>query len=64
MNENIKVTRATIYLWTRRGQFPLPRHVGGRMFWVASEIDDWERMMPTRVFRKQPGATEIRRARR
>jgi prophage regulatory protein len=35
------LSKSTIYRRMKRGQFPKSRRVGGRVFWVAEEVDDW-----------------------
>jgi predicted DNA-binding transcriptional regulator AlpA len=52
--ERVPASRPTIWTWVRRGQFPAPRQVGGRSFWVESEIDAWRRLMPERQYKRWP----------
>ena len=37
----IPVTRQTIENWERAGAFPKRIRIGGRVFWLLSEVDDW-----------------------
>ena len=37
----IPVTRQTIENWERAGEFPKRIRIGGRVFWLLSEVDDW-----------------------
>jgi len=45
------VNRTTIYRWSRSGRMPSPRQVGGRCFFLRSEIQAWLASLP-----KVPGA--------
>ena len=35
------MTRQTIENWERAGEFPKRIRIGGRVFWLLSEVDDW-----------------------
>lgn len=35
----VPVTRAALYAFINRGEFPKPLHVGRRIFWDARDID-------------------------
>ena len=37
----VPVTRQTIENWERAGEFPKRIRIGGRVFWLLSEVDDW-----------------------
>ena len=37
----IPVTRQTIENWEKAGEFPKRIRIGGRVFWLLSEVDDW-----------------------
>lgn len=38
----VGVSRATIWRWSRTGQFPAPRQVGpNRVKWLKSEVSQW-----------------------
>ena len=41
------VSRATIWRWERRGDFPARRRLGpGVVGWLESELDEWARSRP------------------
>ena len=43
------VSRASVYGWMRKGEFPRGRAVGGRATrWLESEILEWMRSKPVR----------------
>jgi excisionase family DNA binding protein len=35
------VARSTIYEWMQSGKIPSPVHIGRRIFWRLSEINEW-----------------------
>ena len=37
----VPVSRQTIYNWEKAGLFPKRIAIGGRAFWLLSEIDPW-----------------------
>ena len=45
--DRVGVTYPTIWTWMREGRFPRSREVGGKTFWIASEIDAWIKALPT-----------------
>lgn len=46
--EKIKMARSTLWLLERKGQFPLRRVHGGRVYWLESEVDAWLESLPTK----------------
>jgi predicted DNA-binding transcriptional regulator AlpA len=54
----------TIWAWMRDGKFPRSREVGGKTFWLASEIEQWIIDRPVRRLKgdppdaKSPGTTK------
>jgi predicted DNA-binding transcriptional regulator AlpA len=52
--ELLGVSYVCIWQWMRAGKFPLGRSIGGygphgRVFWIASEIEDWIQSRPKRI---------------
>jgi predicted DNA-binding transcriptional regulator AlpA len=45
-----RVTFVTIWTWVQQGKFPAPVEVGGRSMWIASEVYEWVRNRPRRVY--------------
>jgi prophage regulatory protein len=42
LQAKFKVSRATIYRWTKEGNFPAAIHLGANMVrWKASDIETW-----------------------
>lgn len=42
--KRLGVSRASIYAWIARGEFPAPVKLGPRLSaWSLAEIEDWER---------------------
>ena len=39
--EKVPVTRQTIYNWEKAGDFPKRITIGGRIFWLLSEVNAW-----------------------
>ena len=37
----VGVSRASIDRWEKAGKFPPKFHIGTRIFWMESEIDNW-----------------------
>lgn len=50
----IGVTKASIYLWTRDGEFPQGLKVGKKTFWRQSEVARWMASRPPLVQRPLP----------
>jgi prophage regulatory protein len=41
------LSKSTIYLKMRRGEFPLPKRLGPRSVgWIAAEVDAWLERLP------------------
>ncbi len=45
VSERLKVCRASIYLWLKKG-FPQPLKLGRTSRWSASELDEWLKTRP------------------
>ena len=41
VRRKVPVTRQTIENWEKAGEFPKRIRIGGRVFWLLSEVDDW-----------------------
>lgn len=41
--------RTTLWRKSRAGEFPTPRKMGGVVYWLESEIDEWLRSQPLAV---------------
>lgn len=39
--KKVPVTRQTLYNWEKAGIFPKRITIGGRTFWLLSEVDPW-----------------------
>ena len=37
-----KVSRTTLWRWTKDGRFPEPRYFFGQKRWSIEELEDWE----------------------
>ncbi len=40
----LEVCTTTIYAWLNKGIVPRPTRLGGRIFWYADSIDEWEEL--------------------
>jgi prophage regulatory protein len=51
------LSKSTIYVKMRRGEFPRPKKLGPRSVgWIAEEVDDWLERLP-RTGKASNGAT-------
>jgi prophage regulatory protein len=46
--DRVGVSYPTIWIWMREGKFPRSRSLGGKTFWLASDIDNWIANLPMR----------------
>jgi predicted DNA-binding transcriptional regulator AlpA len=47
----VGLTFPSIWAKMRRGEFPLPRDLGGRPGWLDSEVSKWIRSQPVRHYK-------------
>lgn len=41
LTEFLNISRATIYRWVKRKQFPAPTKLGGISVWSRKDIEEW-----------------------
>lgn len=41
VENKLDVSRSTLIRMYLRGQFPAPKKIGGKNFWLESEVDGW-----------------------
>jgi excisionase family DNA binding protein len=39
--KQLGVHRTTLERWVKEGEFPAPTRIGGRLYWLRSEVQDW-----------------------
>jgi predicted DNA-binding transcriptional regulator AlpA len=52
--ERVLVSYPTIWAWMRAGRFPRSREVGGRVCWLASEVNAWIAGLPEARLKGDP----------
>ncbi|MCK1669248.1 MULTISPECIES: AlpA family phage regulatory protein [unclassified Bradyrhizobium] len=56
--DRVGVSYPLLWDWMRTGRFPMSREVGGKVAWIASEIDDWITGRPQRKYKTRAEEVE------
>ena len=44
--DRVGVSYPTLWGWMRAGRFPRSRELGGKVCWIASEVESWMKSLP------------------